>query len=117
MKPFNQLRTYAKAKLLFDLFPEESKKSVEFIKSKAETFQHEPIIIGEFQTEAFWKEVAQSILTSIEYSGRRLYKSQAFADQLFDGIFAMFTIHCLKEYIMLPDIKYTRFSTAVELFF
>jgi hypothetical protein len=104
MKTLERLNNVEKGKLLADLLPEELPSIILFIEQETETFlQNESDIKTNWKatlvTADFWFRLVRNIDKSIKNCGSRLHKNHRwFADQLFDGYDALFTIHCLIEY-------------------
>lgn len=123
MKPLEQLNNVERAKLLFELFPAAIPASIECIKAIANTICNDPEDLkqkweGQFFTAAFWIQLATDTKKSIEKNGQQLKKnSRRFSDQLFDGYNALFTVHCLQQYITLEECSDKAFAKAVEMLF
>ena len=66
----------------------------------------------------FWLELSRTVHLTIEQYGRSLEKSSVtFSEQLFGGYAAMFTVHCLIQYVAQGKAADPKFSTAVDLLF
>lgn len=116
MKPIDKLKYPEKARLLFDLFPERTARSVHYIKSLAEHFQSNPQLFGDFYATDYWVQVAGEIQRRCEQ--KRIYtRSRVFSSQLFMGYYALFSLHCLREYAQLLELNDKKFRIAVELLF
>lgn len=123
MKRLQQLDNIAKGRLLYDLFPEAIPDAVRFIKTIADTICNDP---GElkrnwkdnFFTVDFWTGLAKDAKEAIENNGTAIHQSsRRFSDQLFDGYAALFTVHCLHEYIKQEQCKNQSFRHAMPMLF
>lgn len=123
MKRLQQLDNIAKGRLLYDLFPEAIPDAVCFIKTIADTICNDPEELkrnwkDNFFTLDFWAGLAKDAKETIEDNGATIYQSgRRFSDQLFDGYAAMFTVHCLQEYIKQEQCKDQSFKHAVQMLF
>lgn len=112
-----------KAKLMFQLFPNEIPQLLEFVKGVCDTItEHEDIERKRWQhgivTFDFWLSLVRDIATVINRYGRDLHKSrQLFGDQLFDGQLALVMLHCLTLYTTTRQHPNQRFADAVKLLF
>ena len=104
MKPLNNLNNVERAKLLFELFPDEMPGLMECIKVIAGTIISNPDKLkrqwnGQILTADFWLQLSTDASKRIEKNKKKLLKnSRRFSDQLFDGYNALFAVHCLQEY-------------------
>ena len=121
MKPLHKFNNVEKAKLLFELFPEETAKSISCIKAMADMICNDPEEVkqkweDQFFTADFWIGLARDTRERIEKNGIQLTKSsRRFSDQLFDGYNAFFSIYVLQQCAVIQEE--TQFKKAVELFF
>ncbi len=123
MKRLQQLDNIAKGRLLYDLFPEDIPEFVRFVKTIADIICNAPDELkrnwkDNFFTVDFWAGLAKDAKETIENNGASLYQSGGrFSDQLFDGYVALFTVHCLHEYIKQEQCKNQSFKHAVQMLF
>lgn len=123
MQTLDNLNNVQRAKLLFDLLPADIPAFVDFTKSLAERVKENPEALREQWGNPLvhidmWMRLAQAVYKSIEKYGIKLSKSgRLFSDQLFDGYLALFSVHCLQQFVQHAELKERRFKTAVELFF
>jgi len=123
MKALAALNNVEKAKLLHSLFPDEIPGIIQFTNNMCatikenETQQREHWKNGLFGFD-FWLSLLRSVETNIGKYGNKLEKSSGlFADQLFDGYNAMFTVHCLLVYTTQSKLPNTKLAKAVDLLF
>lgn len=122
MKALDKLNNVERAKLLFELFPEEIPALIQCIKAIAETICNDPEKLkqnwnGQMLTADFWIELAKDTMQRIEKNGDVLLKSsRRFSDQLFDGYNALFSAHCLQQYSKQDECN-GQFRNAVEMLF
>ena len=111
----------AKGKLFAGWFPDEMEGFVEAVKGAYEYMvAHEQEIResgeGVVYNADFWFRVAGNVAAAIDKYGKKLAKSSSlFADQLFDGYNALFTVDCLFKYQYKTHNP--KFSQAVRLLF
>lgn len=123
MKTLHNLNNVERAKLLFDLLPADIPAFIDFTKSLAERVKENPDALREkWQTPLLsiemWVRLAHAVYDAIEKYGSKLSRSgRLFSDQLFDGYIALFSVHCLQQFVQHTELKGRRFKTAVELFF
>ncbi|MBW7892959.1 MAG: hypothetical protein H3C48_18415 [Chitinophagaceae bacterium] len=123
MQTLHNLNNVQRAKLLFDLLPADIPAYIDFTKSLAERVKTNPDALREkWQTPLLnvdmWVKLAQAVHETIEKHGVRLSKSgRLFSDRLFDGYLALFSVHCLQQFVQYSELKEYRFKMAVELFF
>lgn len=122
MKQLEQLNNVERAKLLFELLPQQIPGFVHCMKAIAEIICNDPEKLkqqwdGQILTADFWIELAKDAKSRIEKNEKELLKnSRRFSDQLFDGYNALFAVHCLQEYCKQPEAD-NKFNRAVELLF
>ncbi|OJY94840.1 MAG: hypothetical protein BGP13_14320 [Sphingobacteriales bacterium 40-81] len=123
MQSLHNLNNVQRAKLLFDLLPADIPAFVDFTKTLAERVKENPEALREkWQTPLLnvdmWVKLAYAVHDAIEKYGSKLSRSgRLFSDQLFDGYLALFSVHCLQQFVQYAELKERRFKTAVELFF
>ncbi|MBT2559865.1 hypothetical protein J7E50_18250 [Pedobacter sp. ISL-68] len=104
MKPLEKMNNVEKGKFLADLLPEELPNITPFIEQEIQRFlknedHNKSIWKGTLITADFWYSLVRNVEKAIKQYGSRLHKNHRwFADQLFDGYNALFTINCLVEY-------------------
>ena len=123
MKALNQFSNIEKAKLLHQLFPTEMPGLIDFTQGMCEAVKENQDLNrakwnnGLFSFD-YWLSLAGNVHVATEKYGVRLHKnSNLFADQLFDGYLACFTIHCIVTYIAVRQHENSKFVKAVDLFF
>ena len=123
MKPLAQLNNAERAKLLFEWFPQEVPDFLVFQKAITENLLRDPAQIkdhwqNQFFTAEFWLKLA-AIANKVldKYKARLAGSSRLFSDQLFDGYVALYSAHCLHEYIKYNKQEDPKLTTAVELLF
>lgn len=123
MKALNQLNNVEKGKLLHQLFPREMPGLIDFIQGMCEAVKENEGLNrskwgnGLF-TFDFWLGLAGQLQTVTETYGEKLHGSSSlFADQLFDGYLACFTIHCIVTYSTVIKHGESKFVKAVDLLF
>lgn len=108
MKNLEKMNNVEKGKFLADLFPEELPNITRFIEQEIEHFMKNEENIknhwtAKLVTDAFWFQLVLDVQKAIKQCGNRLHRNHRwFADQLFDGYNALFTIYCLVEYSAKP---------------
>lgn len=123
MQSLHNLNNVERAKLLFDLLPADIPAFIDFTKSLSERVKENPGALREkWQTPLLnvdmWVKLAYAVHDAIEKYGSKLSRSgRLFSDQLFDGYLALFSVHCLQQFVQHTELKEHRFKTAVELFF
>ena len=110
-----------KGKLLAILFPEQLAGILESI---AHAYRYlcdnEESLRQEWHntlvTFDFWQGNAEGVQAAVNQYGARLTKSSSlFADQLFDGYYALFTIDCILK--QAKDSENSKYRQAVALLF
>lgn len=122
MQPLEILNNVQKARLLHSLLRNEMPNFIsylyEYTKSVLDSKEELRISWNEplFGID-FWFELAEGIKSKIERYPKDLRRnSNIFADQLFDGYLAMFTVHVLTQYVLRRETE-LKFKQAVELLF
>lgn len=103
MKELNRMNNVEKGYLLAQLFPEEIKGILDAIEKI-----HYTLIEDREQIERdwdngmlninFWYSLAHEVYSKVTRQGKQLLKCRRFADQLFDGYNAIFTIDCIVKF-------------------
>lgn len=122
MKQLNLLTSPERAALLHQLFPDEINAFVAFLHEYAEQIRNNSTAFMEkhgeylpFKAE-LWIALADDMCKRIPANGTLLIKNhRRFADQLFDGLTALFTIQAMQEYAAACDNSH--FILAMELLF
>ena len=123
MKSLEQLNNVERAKLFFELFPENIPGIICCIKSIAGTICNDPADMKQkwkhqIFTAGFWIGLTADIRKRIDKYLQRLAKSsRLFSDQLFDGYNALFSVHCLQQYIKAEENSGKPVIKAIEMFF
>jgi hypothetical protein len=123
MKALNQLNNLEKGRLLHQLFPLEMPAFLDFMQGMCEAVNENQEMNrakwnnGLFSFD-FWFSLAGNVRAAMEKYGSKLHKnSNLFADQLFDGYLACFTIHCIVTYTSVRQHENSKFVKAVDLLF
>ncbi|WP_150114756.1 hypothetical protein [Chryseobacterium sp. IHB B 17019] len=122
MKTLEKMGNVEKGRLLAHLLPEELSNIVQYIEQQTTTFLHNETEIrsnwkGTLVTAEFWFTLVRNIDKSIKNCGSRLHKNHRwFADQLFDGYDALFTIYCLVEYSAKEECN-LKLKQGIHFFF
>jgi hypothetical protein len=123
MKALFHLNNVERAKILFELVPADIAAFIAFEKEMADFIVRDPEPLRKnWDNPLFslgvWVRLATDASTAIEKYGERLSKnSRLFTDQLFDGYTALFSAHCLQQFVQHEELKDPKFKAAVELFF
>ena len=123
MKALAQLNNIERARILFELFPHEIPEFLQFQKAITDNLMRDPDQLKEkwenefFQFEFWMQQVKQVQCKLDKYSHQLTKRSTLFADQLFDGYLALYSSHCLHQYITHQKPGDPRFTHAVEIFF
>jgi hypothetical protein len=123
MKPLIKLTNVERAKLLFELFPEEIPPFITFTKSFTQSIINSPEqlkdkTIDQVHTTEFWQELVNNANRRLDHYGNKLAKkSGLFSEQLFDGYNSIYGGYCLHQYIIREESINRKFRTAVMLFF
>lgn len=123
MQTLDNLNNVQRAKLLFDLLPADIPAYIDFTKSLAERVKENPGALREkwqapLLNVDMWVRLAQAVHDVIEKYGTKLSKSgRLFSDHLFDGYTALFSVHCLQQFVQHVELKEPRFKGAVTLLF
>jgi len=123
MPALNKMHNVHRAKLLSELFPEEIPAFLDFAKELSDRITAAPDdlrkdwkanpIIGPGDWLNFAAETS-SIIS--EYKIKLAKSAKVFADQLFDGMMALNTCHCLQQYAEHHS-THEHFKLAVQLLF
>lgn len=123
MKALNQFSNIEKAKLFHQLFPTEMPGLIDFVQGMCEAVkENQDLNRAEWNNGLFsfdfWFSLAGNVHAAAEKHSVKLHKnSNLFADQLFDGYLACFTIHCIVTYTTVRKHENEKFVKAVDLFF
>jgi hypothetical protein len=123
MKPLNKLSNVERAKLLFELFPEEMPKFISFIRGLTQAIIQDPSklrskAIDQIHTTEFWQELVSNAKRRLDQYGNKLAKrSRLFSEQLFDGYDSIYAGYCLHQYIIKDEGLNRKFRNAVILLF
>ncbi len=104
MKPLEQLINVEKARLLHELFPQEIPALLEFTNNMCLTIQEDEQVTREqwkngLLTIEAWLSFVEEVRSKIDKYGKRLHtQSRLFADQCFDGLPALYLVHCVTLY-------------------
>jgi hypothetical protein len=122
MKPLNKMDNVDRGRLLADLLPLELPKIIQYIETEAQQMsEHEQFIRSHWAdglcTADFWFGLVQNVHTKIKKCGSRLHTKHGwFADQLFDGYDALFTLYCLQEFATKTECS-EQLTQAIHLIF
>lgn len=123
MKPLEQLISVEKARLLHELFPQEIPALLEYTANMCTTIQEEEQLLrhrwdnGLFTFDV-WLSFVQEVTNKIGRYGKRLHtQSRLFADQLFDGYFALYMVYCMNLYTTTRGHDNPKFVLAIDLLF
>jgi hypothetical protein len=123
MKRLTQLTNVERARILFELFPDEISSFLQFQKAMTDNLVRDPGQLnenwdGQFFTIDFWVGLAKDIQKVLnKYTHQLSKRSRLFADQLFDGYLALYSAHCLQQYVKYKQPEDQHFKYAVELLF
>jgi hypothetical protein len=123
MQPLKMLNNVQKARLLHSLLIEEIPEFLGFLNELTETVLNDKERIAAGWKDQmfgvdFWFELAEDVQRKMAKYAKDLHKNTSvFADQLFDGYTAIFTVYALTQYIALGKYTEAKFRPAVELFF
>jgi hypothetical protein len=123
MKPLNKLSNGERAKLLFELFPEEIPKFISFMTDLTQAIIQDPAklkskAIDQIHTTEFWQELVNTAQRRLRQYGKKLEKrSRLFSEQLFDGYDSIYAGYCLHQYIIKDEGLNRKFRNAVMLLF
>lgn len=124
MKGLLGMNYIQKAKLLFDLFPDETAAFIPFALEVVEKIKKEKEQLkGQAADTAlfpgpFWLELAEDISRRIRSADAKLHKSSTqFSELLFESDRAFLSRHCLLLYCSSDKQKNVRFKQAVDLIF
>lgn len=121
MKPLQNLNNVEKGKLLAALFPEQVQGILESLQQACQYLTDNEDAIRSswdngFIPFEFWYRVAGNVADAIVRNGKSLTKSSSlFADHLFDGHNALFTIDCIVKQAKHNESK--KYRQAIALLF
>ncbi|AZA99142.1 hypothetical protein EG359_05785 [Chryseobacterium joostei] len=122
MKTLNQMDNLDRAYLLANLFPDELKNMIDFIKKEADFCQdNKEQILKDWTAEHITAELWYNLIAFFERrykkNGTRLYRNKkTFRDQLFDGYDALFSINALIKFTAEPQCS-KKLKYAIYLLF
>lgn len=110
-----------KGKLLADLFPDELENIIKKLEENYCFLQEKKEEIfkkwkNDLITAHTWYQLAEFVNNAISKEQKRLLKSRRFADQLFDGYLALYTIDCIVKYAQSEKMD-TKFYHLVSALF
>jgi hypothetical protein len=123
MKTLQQLTNVEKARLLYQLFPAEIPAFIDSMKGMSEAIRDDEAEqranwqLGGLFGFDFWLGLLTEAERKINQYGKKLHESKVFADQLFDGYLALYTVHCLTAYAPVRQLANRKFTVAIDLFF
>jgi hypothetical protein len=123
MQPLKILNTVQKARLLHSLLGSEIPQFLEYLQELTETvLSDQERIAARWKDQMFgvemWFELARETQKVMAKYPKDLRKSApVFADQLFSGFMALFTVHALLQYTAQDKQADPKFKSAVELLF
>lgn len=112
-----------KARLLHELFPEHMQELIRFIEAVCLTIIEDEQLLRirwQYQTVDFdrWLTLAQIIFARIAQNGEGITtEPELFAQRLFSGDFAVFTIDCIQSYTKVRKHPDNKFTQATDFFF
>ena len=121
MKSLDKLNNVERARLLFDLFPDEKPAFIKCMETVVQKIISDEKELrenweGKLITVDFWLQLAKTAENKINKYGSKLITSnRLFADQLFDGYDAMMASHCLHQFKKIASSQ--RFIKAIDVFF
>jgi hypothetical protein len=122
MKPLEQLINVEKGKLVHELFPDEMPALLQHIKETGSLIDRDKDEIkahweNGLLTADFWFTLSNNANRIIDKYGAKLEKSsRLFADQLFDGYTAIYTVECIVKYASSKAAN-KKFMNAVAMLF
>ncbi|ALM50121.1 hypothetical protein AMR72_15175 [Flavobacterium psychrophilum] len=123
MKTLRQLTNVEKAGILHSWFPEEIAPIVDAIQGMSESIikneqqERETWTLGLLNFD-FWLQLARNADTIIiKYQKKLATNKRLFADQLFDGYQAIFTVHCITGYAKTKRLENRELFLVIELLF
>jgi len=123
MQPLKLLNNVQKARLLHSLMINEIPGFIGYLGELAETVLNDKERIAAGWNEQLfgvemWFTLTAEVQKVIAKYPKDLYKSSpVFAEQLFGGFMAMFTVHALLQYTALGKNSDPKFKPAVEFLF
>ncbi len=103
MKALKDMNNVERGYLLANLFPDELTGIMDAIEGiHYNLVENKDTITKEWDngtiTVDFWYSLAHEVYSNVTRQRKQLLKSRRFADQLFDGYNALFTIECISKY-------------------
>jgi len=120
MKALDKMNNVEKGKLLADLFPDEvsgileaiEKRHYQLVENKDSYAENWDKVV----TIDFWYGLAHEVFSKINRQRKELAKSRRFADQLFDGYCALFTIECIVIHVNNDRMESDFYHMVTALF-
>jgi hypothetical protein len=123
MKALKEMTNVEKGYLLANLFPNETKGIMEAIeKIHYKLVEDKEHIVIEWQSSNsfvsidLWYSWAHDVYSRIARQRKQLEKPKRFADQLFDGYNAVFTIDCIVKYAKKERLNGQFYHMVMALF-
>ncbi|MBC7485626.1 MAG: hypothetical protein H7282_02605 [Cytophagaceae bacterium] len=123
MKPFKKLSNIEKARLLFELFPDEMPSLTLFIKVLTLSILDNPAILqnrpsDQLHTTQFWMELVADAKGVFKMYEKKLSKSsRLFSEKFFCGYNSIYAGFCLHQYLLSNDSMNKKLRTAIQLLF
>jgi hypothetical protein len=120
MKPFKEMNSIDKGKLLHQLFPDDINHLLTFIEDSANMIINDPALMPETWNRNIqlidWLEQADDTKEKIKQHREQMVKSSHFfASTLFKGYLDFFPVQCLKDYTLLTPNQ--KVADAIEFLF
>lgn len=120
MKALNEMINPEKGKMLAELFPGEIEGMLNaIIKMRNTMAESKEEIVANWDnplfTVEFWYRLATEVSRIVDKEKDRLLNPRLFAEKLFPGFHAVFTIHCIMTYanIERKDTKFWHLANAL----
>lgn len=123
MKPYIKLSNVEKARLLFELFPDEMPSLTLFIKVMTHSILDNPAILqntpsDQLHTTEFWMELVADAKGVFKVYEKKLSKSsRLFSEKFFSGYNSIYAGFCLHQYLLSNDSMNKKLRTAIQLLF
>lgn len=123
MKSIELLNNVQKARLLHDLFIQEIPQFLGYLHELTDGILNDKEkIIEQWQSPmlgaGFWFELAETVQTALIEKTTQLTKSRdVFAEELFSGYTAIYTVHGLMKYRAHDNSAHHKFKLAIQLLF
>lgn len=123
MSALHEMNNVQKAKLICQLLPADIPGFLDFAKALSNSITADPDGLRKQWTEnpiigpQHWIAYATETIRVIDECGNKLARSpKIFSDQLFDGMLAPYTVHCLQQYAKQKTAS-EKFKLAADLIF